>query len=251
MIKVIEGGFNAKKVKDDIVTWIRDWFQENGIDCNAIIGISGGTDSSVVAALCVEALGSDNVKGLLMPCGEQDDIQYSYFLCGWLGICFEVLNIFDAASAIIEQFPSNLKISKQTITNLPARIRMSALYAYSQSIGGRVANTSNLSEDWIGYSTRFGDSVGDFSPLSRFTKTEVKLIGKELGLNEELLNKVPADGLCNKTDEENFGFTYDVLDKYIRTGEIKDKKIKLIIDQMHVKNKFKLKPMPCYEYKVK
>lgn len=240
--------FDAMKVKNECVEWIRDFFAKNGNGCNAIIGISGGVDSSVVAALCVEALGKDRVKGLLMPCGEQEDITYSYFLCGQLGIHFDVMNIFDAINSIYNQFSKNVSISQQTKTNLPARLRMSTLYAYAQSMNGRVANTCNLSEDWVGYSTRYGDSVGDFSPLASLTKTEVKLIGKELGLDESLIEKIPIDGLCGKTDEDNLGFTYDVLDRYIRTGEIADEETKKKIDTMHEKNLFKLQLMPSFEY---
>lgn len=238
--------FDANRTKDDCVQWIRDFFKNNGNECNAIVGISGGVDSSVVAALCVKALGKDRVKGLLMPCGEQDDISYSYFLCGRIGIHFDVMNIFNAVTAIDNQFSTEIQISKKTMINLPARIRMATLYAYAQSMNGRVANTCNLSEDWIGYSTRYGDSVGDFSPLSHLTKTEVKLLGKELGLNESLVEKIPTDGLCGNTDEDNFGFTYTVLDKYIRTGICEDKNIKSLIDSMHEQNKFKLELMPTF-----
>lgn len=240
--------FDAMKVKNKCVEWIRGWFDKNGNGCNAIIGISGGVDSSVVAALCVEALGKDRVKGLLMPCGEQEDITYSYFLCGQLGIHFDVMNIFDATNSIYNQFSKNVPISQQTKINLPARLRMSTLYAYAQSTNGRVANTCNLSEDWVGYSTRYGDSVGDFSPLASLTKTEVKLIGKELGLDESLIEKIPIDGLCGKTDEDNLGFSYDVLDRYIRTSEIADEDTKKKIDTMHEKNLFKLQLMPSFEY---
>ena len=125
---------------------------------------------------------------------------------------------------------------------------MATLYAVSQSVNGRVANTCNLSEDWVGYSTKFGDAAGDFSPLSRLTVSEVKAIGRELGLPAELVDKTPSDGLCGKTDEMNLGFSYDVLDKYIRTGVIEDEAVKVKIDSMHMKNLFKLQPMPCFEY---
>lgn len=240
--------FNAKEVKDKCVEWIRDWFEKNGNGCNAIVGISGGKDSSVVAALCVEALGKDRVFGVLMPCGEQSDIEYSQMLVSHLGINHCISNIYDAVTAIDNQMPTDREISKQTITNLPARIRMAMLYAISQSRNGRVANTCNLSEDWVGYATRYGDTAGDFSPLSNLTVTEVKAIGYELGLPPELIDKTPSDGLCGKTDEDNLGFTYEVLDKYIRTGEITDEDTKRKIDTMHEKNLFKLQLMPSFEY---
>lgn len=119
---------------------------------------------------------------------------------------------------MLNAIPTEITVTEQTKTNLPPRIRMATLYAVSQSMNGRVANTCNLSEDWVGYSTRYGDSVGDFSPLSRLTVTEVKAIGRVLKLPDEFVDKVPIDGLCGKTDEENLGFTYELLDKYIREG---------------------------------
>jgi NAD+ synthase len=239
--------FDAKETKNKCVEWIRDFFDKNGKDCNAVIGISGGKDSSVVAALCVEALGKDRVFGVLMPCGEQNDIGYSKMLVEHLGIDYCISNIYDAVTAIDSQMPIDKEISKQTITNLPARIRMCMLYAISQSRNGRVANTCNLSEDWVGYATRYGDAAGDFSPLSNLTVTEVKEIGRVLGLPSELVDKTPTDGLCGKTDEDNLGFTYEVLDRYIRTGEIEDKDVKAKIDAMHEKNLFKLQLMPSFE----
>ena len=238
--------FNAKEIKERIIKWIQNWFSENGDGCNAIVGISGGADSSVVAALCVEALGKDRVFGVLMPCGEQPDIDDSMKLVNHLSINYHIANIWNAVVAIDGQMPTDEEISKQTTINLPPRVRMCMLYAISQSRNGRVANTCNLSEDWVGYSTRYGDSVGDFSPLSNLTKTEVKLIGKELGLPDDLVCKVPSDGLCGKTDEDNLGFTYDVLDRYIRTGEIDNAETKAKIDSMHEKNLFKLQLMPSF-----
>lgn len=242
--------FNAVEIKDKIVAWIKSWFETNGKDCNAVIGISGGTDSTVVAGLCVEALGKDRVFGVLMPNGKQDDLQDAVNLANHLGIKFKIVNISGAVNEIKTyawmacDFSG---LSNQTMINIAPRIRMTTLYAISQSENGRVANTCNLSEDWVGYSTRWGDSVGDFSPLANITKTEVKLIGKVLGLPDELVDKVPADGLCGLTDEDNLGFTYDVLDRYIRTGEIDDAETKAKIDAMHEKNLFKLQPMASFK----
>lgn len=237
--------FDALKVKNDCVEWIRQFFAENGPDCNAVLGISGGKDSSIVAALCVEALGKDRVIGVLMPNGEQTDIDMSYKLVKRLGIKHFVVNIRDAVEGIKHAIP--MELSEQARINLPPRIRMSTLYAVSQCCNGRVANTCNLSEDWVGYSTRYGDSVGDFSPLSRLTVQEIKEIGRLLDLPAELIDKTPADGLCGKTDEDNLGFTYAELDRYIRTGEIEDQAKKARIDALHKKNLFKLKLMPVFE----
>lgn len=238
------------KVKNEIVKWIRNFYEENGKDCNAIVGVSGGIDSTVVAALCVEALGNNRVIGVVMPEGYQSDINDAYEVCDLLDIECITIDILNAVKAIKHEVKQNLNDvwSLQSSINLPPRIRMATLYAVSQSMNGRVANTCNLSEDWIGYSTRYGDSVGDFSPLSKLTKTEVKQLGRLLDIPEDLVNKVSSDGLCGESDEERFGFTYDVLDKYIRTGEIDDETIKNKIDRMHEKNLFKLELMPCFEY---
>ena len=251
--------FHIGNLTKEIVDWIKRFFENNGNSCNAIIGISGGKDSSVVAALCVEALGKDRVIGVLMPDKRQNDIDCSYKLCEHLGIRHIEVNIGDAVNSIVEEMKNeyvynsegdacyHMLISKQALTNLPARIRMSTLYAVSQSSNGRVANTCNLSEDWIGWSTRYGDAAGDFAPLAQLTSDEVVAIGEYLGLPEELTRKIPSDGLTNKTDEDNFGFTYDALNKYIRTGVCDDNNIKRKIDEMHKKNLFKLEPMPCFQ----
>ena len=239
--------FNAEKVKNECVAWIRNFFEENGKGCNAVVGISGGKDSSIAAALCVEALGKDRVIGVLMPQGEQHDIDKAFMLVDHLGIKHYVVNIKDAVDGIINNLPSDIEITAQTLQNIPPRIRMSTLYAVSQSCNGRVCNTCNLSEDWVGYSTRYGDSVGDFSPLSKLTVQEIKQIGYLLGVPKELVDKTPIDGLCGKSDEENLGFTYAELDKYIRTGEIEDPVKKEMIDRKHRMNLFKLEFMPVFD----
>ena len=239
--------FDAVKVKDQCVEWIRKFFEENGKGCKAVVGISGGKDSSVTAALCAEALGKDRVIGVLMPCGKQEDIDMAYMLVNHLGIKHYEINIKNAVDGILEEM-KELEISRQSRTNLPARIRMATVYAVSQSVNGRVANTCNLSEDWVGYSTKYGDAAGDFSPLCNLTVTEVKKIGAVLGLPDALTQKTPIDGLSGKTDEENLGFTYAELDHYIRTGKIEDQEKKNRIDQLHQKNLFKLQLMPGFPY---
>lgn len=239
--------FDAEKIKNQCVEWIRDFFEKNGKGCNAVVGISGGKDSSVAAALCVEALGKDRVIGVLMPQGEQHDIDMAYMLVNHLDIKHFEVNVKEAVDGILNNMPKDIEITAQTRQNIPPRIRMSTLYAVSQSMNGRVCNTCNLSEDWVGYSTRYGDSVGDFSPMSNLTVTEVKQIGYVLGLPKELVDKTPIDGLCGKSDEENLGFTYAELDKYIRTGEIEDKVKKEIIDKKHKANLFKLELMPIFK----
>ena len=241
--------FDVERVKADLVRWLVDWFEENGKGCNAVIGISGGKDSSVTAALCVEALGRDRVIGVLMPNGVQSDINDAKWLVSHLGIRHYIINIKDAFDAIVNGiFFAGMQFSHQARVNLPPRLRMSTLYAVSQSENGRVINTCNLSEDWVGYSTRYGDSVGDVCPLGKLTVTEVKELGLSLGLPKALVYKVPSDGLSGKTDEDNLGFTYAVLDRYIRTGEIDDPETKALIDRKHKANLFKLELMKTYQY---
>jgi len=240
--------FQAMEIKNKCVEWIRNFFEENGKGCNCIIGISGGKDSSVVAALCVEALGKDRVIGVLMPDGKQPDIDMAEKLVKFLGIAGMTVNIAPVVRTVTQGVQDAIAkdISVQAAVNLPARLRMAVLYAVSQSENGRVANTCNLSEDWVGYSTRYGDSVGDFSPLSDLTVTEVKLIGRAAGLPAEFIEKTPSDGLCGKSDEDQLGFTYEVLDRYIRTGKIEDAAVKERIDGLHARNLFKLRLMPKF-----
>ena len=241
--------FNVEKVKNDLIKWLNDWFSENGPGCNAVIGISGGKDSSVTAALCVAALGKDRVIGVLMPNGDQYDIDVSEALVKHLGIRSYVVNIKDAYNGVVNAAKAaGVELSEQSYINLAPRIRMSTLYAVSQSYNGRVINTCNLSEDWVGYSTRYGDSVGDVCPLGKLTVAEVKELGTFLGLPDMFVHKVPSDGLCGKTDEDNLGFTYAVLDRYIRTGEIDDPETKALIDRKHKANLFKLELMQTFQY---
>ena len=240
--------FCAKKIKKSLIQWTRDWFDKNGKGCNAVIGISGGKDSSVCAALCVEALGKERVIGVLMPNGVQSDIADSRQLVEYLGIQNVTINIADAVSAVRTQLKeADIEVSEQTEINLPPRIRMSVLYAVSQSMNGRVINTCNLSEDWVGYSTRYGDSAGDVSLLGKLTVQEVKALGRELGLPENLVDKTPSDGLCGNSDEQKLGFTYAVLDRYIREGICEDVSIRQRIDTLHRQNKFKLELIPTFE----
>ena len=241
--------FHVEKVTADLIKWVQDWFNENGPGCNAVLGISGGKDSSVTAALLVAALGKERVIGVLMPNGEQSDIHMSRKLVEHLGIRSYTVNIGKAFDATVEAMrAAGIEAGNQTLVNLAPRLRMATVYAVSQSHNGRVANTCNLSEDWVGYSTRYGDSVGDFSPLSHLVVREVKAVGRYLGLPEDLVEKVPSDGLCGKTDEDNLGFTYAALDRYIREGLCEDEEVRAKIDKKHRQNLFKLQLMPSFPY---
>lgn len=241
--------FNAKKVKDDLIQWLRDWEKDNANGCNFVLGISGGKDSTIVAALLKEAFGADRVYGVLMPCGIQSDIDVARNVVSTLGIKSIEINIAYAVDKILDPLSADINISNQTKTNLPPRIRMTTLYAIAQSIKGRVIGTCNLSENYIGYFTRYGDGASDCEPLANLTVQEVKAIGYELGLPKEFIEKTPDDGLpCSTSDETKLGFTYEVLDRYIRTGVIDDEQTKIKIDEMHRKNMFKLNPIPTFNY---
>lgn len=243
--------FNTKK---EVISWIQDYFQKIGYNNNVVIGISGGKDSSVVAALCVEALGKDRVYGVIMPNGYQYDIDIAEKLIYHLDINKKIVPIESIINNLIEWISplrltnttEGLKLNDISLNNIPARIRMTVLYAIAATINGRVANTSNLSERYIGWTTKWGDSVGDFSPLGQLTCTEVISLGKELGLPDEFISKVPEDGITGKSDEENFGFSYEVLDKYIRTGECDNIIIKEQINKLKEKSKHKLTCIPTY-----
>lgn len=230
-----------QKLKDECVAWIREWFDNNGKGCKAVLGMSGGKDSTVAAALCAEALGRENVVGVAMPAKGQN-LNGADEICDYLGIryiCTPIGDIINSFEGIGSSFPEPL--SKQTEQNIPPRVRMTVLYAISQTLGGRVVNTCNLSEDWIGYATRWGDSVGDFSPLGNLTVQEIRGIGHAMGIPSKWVDKTPDDGLPHScSDEEKFGFTYEVLDRYIRTGICEDSETKEKIDRMHRNNLFKM-----------
>ena len=240
--------FNAEIAKLEIIDWIRKWFDENGPDCNAVVGISGGKDSSVVAALCVEALGVDRVYGVLMPNGTQADIEDSYRVTDSLHIRNTTIDISPIVNALRGQVLSWMNLSEQAEINLVPRIRMATLYAVSQSMNGRVANTCNYSEDFVGWATRWGDNVGDFSPLSNLTTDEVIQIGLLCkDLPEDLVMKVPSDGLCGKTDEDALGFSYADLNSFIHYGpDSVDEGTRNKITALWSKNSFKLCSLPSY-----
>lgn len=205
-----------EKLRTQAVEWIRHYMKSTG-GRKAVIGISGGKDSTVAAALCVEALGKENVIGVMMPNGVQADIKDSEKIIKHLGIDSLVVDIQYAYMNLVNQINEH-HITSQAQINMPPRLRMTVLYGVSQNIGGRVVNTCNLSEDTTGYSSLYGDSAGDFSPLSRLTTEEIVGIGDALGLPYDLVHKTPSDGLCGLTDEDNLGFTYHEINELIRKG---------------------------------
>lgn len=209
-------GLLHEKNRKQAVEWIKHYMKSTG-GRKAVIGISGGKDSTVAAALCVEALGKENVIGVMMPNGVQSDIKDSEKIIDFLGIKGLVVNIQYAYMNLVNQI-NEKNISSQAQINMPPRLRMTVLYGVAQNIGGRVVNTCNLSEDAVGYATLYGDSAGDFSPLARLTTEEIVGIGDALGLPHDLVHKTPSDGLCGLTDEDNLGFTYHEINELIRKG---------------------------------
>ena len=243
------------------IQWIKEYFKDNP-DGKAIIGISGGKDSTIAAALCVEALGADRVIGVLMPNGKQKDISDSYEICGYLGIQSYEINInqayegliagvaigIDKGFAPLEETFAFVDNNPMVKTNLPARLRMTTLYAVAAFYpNSRVVNTCNRSEDYVGYSTKYGDAAGDFSPLGNLTVREVLEIGDELGLPERLVHKAPSDGMCGKTDEDNLGFTYEQLDDHILGTAAVDEEVVEKIQRLHKVTRHKYKPMPMFD----
>ena len=226
-----------KTLTRNVVNWTKAILEKNR-QTKVVIGISGGKDSSVVAAICAKAIGPENVIGVMMPCGIQKDIGDSQKLIDFLGIKSTTVNIGNAFNDLCNAINLGVELSYDTKTNLPARLRMSTLYAVAQTVGGFVANTCNLSEDTVGYATLYGDNAGSFAPISKLTTEEVMEIGDDLGLPFELVHKVPIDGLQPKTDEDKLGFTYHEVNELIRKG-IKGPHFEKIMD-MYRKNKFKL-----------
>lgn len=235
--------FDAKKTKDEVVQWIKDWFEENGKDCNAVLGLSGGKDSTICAALLAEALGPGRVIGVSMPSFGQSE-NGADKIAKHLGIRYMKAPITGIVSGFNKMWyefgDEDFHWSKQTVQNLPPRIRTTMLYAIAQTFDGRVCCCDNASENYIGYSTFGGDDFGSFSPLGELTVTEVRAIGDAMGLPHEWVHKVPDDGLPHSCpDEEKLGYSYDTLDKYIRGEKEPAPEIKEKIDRMHKATQFK------------
>lgn len=249
--------FNANEVIEKNVEYLRNFFDGFSKDSVAVIGISGGKDSSIAATILAKALGTERVIGVMMPNGQQADINDSIKVCEFLGIRNTTVNIqkmYDAAMATFEA-DENIKMTPQLLTNLAPRLRMTTLYAVAQGQGvpAFVINTCNRSEDYVGYSTKYGDAAGDVSVLQDLLVCEVKALGDALGVPQDLVYKAPSDGLCGKTDEDNLGFTYADLDKYIlwlddgKQGQCPiDDDLVQTIERKHAANLHKLKTIPSF-----
>ena len=250
-----------QKLTKDVIQWIRDYYKDN-LEGKAIIGISGGKDSTIVAALCVEALGADRVIGVLMPNGLQSDISDSREVCQYLDIYSLEINMEEAYDGLVDNIAIALDNNSKRLkngfwtvrgnnmirTNLPARLRMATLYAVAALYpNSRVVNTCNFSEDYVGYSTKYGDAAGDFSPLGRLTVREVLQIGDDLGLPYKLVHKTPSDGMCGKSDEDNLGFTYEELDSFLLCERGLSPETMSKVARLHKSTRHKYVPMPVYD----
>lgn len=237
--------FDAKECYTKLIEWTRNWFNTKGEHSKAIIGMSGGKDSTITAKILVDALGKDRVIGVALP-DEGQGLNDADKICEYLGIKFIMFPISLITGAIHETaaFSKSLDqpLTSQAVQNIPPRIRMTCLYMIAQTYGGFVVNTSNLSEDIVGYATLFGDSCGSVSLLGNLTVTEILEIGNHLNLPKEWVHKIPDDGLPQSMpDETKLGFTYNILDKYITGEQIPDKETKLKIDIKYKDNLFKMK----------
>ena len=234
--------FNVEKIKNELVQWIKDWFEMNGKGCTAVLGLSGGKDSTICAALLAEALGPENVIGVAMPDMLQG-INDADKIAEHLGIRFMTMPIGNTCWYLKKAKDASGEVfewSEQAQQNIPPRIRMAMLYAIAQTFNGRVCCCDNASENYLGYSTLFGDDAGSFAPLGNLTVTEIRAIGDFMGLPKEWVHKIPDDGLPHSSsDEQKFGFSYETLDKYIRFGVEPEPEIKNRIDRMHENSQFK------------
>ncbi|QDY27045.1 NAD(+) synthase [Clostridium botulinum] len=240
----MERDFDAKIETEKVITWIREYFDKQPSVKGAILGISGGKDSTVVSSLLVKALGKDRVFGVLMPNGEQKDIKDSLEVVKLLGIDFCVVNIEEAYNGIIN---NTLELSEQALVNIAPRLRMTTLYGIGQTKGYRVAGTGNKSEAYVGYTTKWGDSACDFNPIAEFNTEDVLAIGDYLGLPYDLVHKTPSDGLCGKSDEINLGFKYSQVNKFMDTGDCGDEEINNKIKERHEISSHKRNPIPIYK----
>lgn len=240
---------NPSYYVEKIVIGIQEFFKDKQ-GARAVVGISGGKDSTFSAGVCAKAIGPDRVIAVMLPNGEQKDISDSEKVCDFLGIknrlTVNINSTYEAATNALIESVGDKDIGKRKFynTNTPARIRMMMLYAIAGDENGFVCNTCNLSEDYVGYSTKYGDSGGDFAVINKFTVSEVRALGMELGLPRELMFKAPSDGMCGMTDEDNMGFTYQELDDWIRYG-IKSEHFDKI-DRMHKNPNTRYKILPMY-----
>lgn len=238
----MRNGFDAEFEITNIIDDIRHYFATNGNEnTKAVIGISGGKDSTVAAALLVRALGNDRVIGVLMPDGDQKDIADAREVCDYLHIKSYTINIKYTTASFIEDIERNSDLlpNGAVYTNMPARVRMTTLYNIAAMVGGRVINTGNKSEAFVGYTTKYGDLAGDYAVLRDYYVTEIYKIGDALKLPTVLVYKAPSDGMSGKTDADNMGFSYETLDDYLINGVVPGADVLKNILDRHARNRHK------------
>lgn len=242
---------SIENLKNEIVAWIREEFKRHGRD-TAVIGISGGVDSMVTASLCTEALGKENVVGVMMPNGIQADFSDSLETVKLLGIKHYTVNIGAAYVDLLNKVKpgdQSLVISNQAKINLAPRLRMASLYAVAQSVPGRAAvvGTGNAAECYVGYFTKFGDGAYDLNPIRDLWKDEVIALGDLMGLPLHLTHKTPSDGLTGKSDEDQLGVKYAEIKKYALEGTSGNKECDQIIKRLHEVSEHKRNPAPYFK----
>lgn len=230
--------FNPDKEAARVVTWTRQFLDEFH-DRPLVIGISGGKDSTITAAALAEAVGPNRILGVLLPNGKQNDIGVARRVCDFLEIQHVQLNIFPMYDAMLRQIKLNIPNMRNEVfnsivrSNAPCRCRTTMLYTIANQFHGRVVNTCNLSESYVGYDTKWGDQCGDFNLFQDYTASEVKAMGYSLGVAKEFIEKAPDDGMCGQTDEERWGFTYEYLDAWLRSTRGHENETDRKIIEMH------------------
>jgi NAD+ synthase len=244
---------NYEKLVLDIQNWIYNYVKSANAE-NVIVGLSGGIDSAVTAALCTKALGNKNVFGLGLPCGSLfQDLEDAKLVAKSLEIDFTVLDLTPVYDKFLNIIGSNYKKNNLANANIKPRLRMTALYFYGQTKGkSLIAGTSNRAELAIGYFTKYGDGAADFEPLASLYKQEVRKLAKILRIPERIITKPPSAGLwVGQTDEDEIGLTYDELDEIlyridydIDFDSLNDKNIQKVRDLMSSgRHKLKMPPM--------
>lgn len=233
----------------DVIIRCEKWLQNEVKSAGAsgiILGLSGGIDSSVLAALGREALGHEGVLGVIMPCHSiKNDEDDAVLLAETLNVKYMRVDLSDTFDTLCSSIGS--EISTLSLSNIKARLRMVTLYAIGQSKNLLVCGTSNRSEYETGYFTKYGDSGSDLMPLVSFLKREIRAMAKILGVPEKIIAKAPSAGLTEgQTDEGDMGFSYDVLDEYLATGKIDDFSAKEKIDAMHRRSEHKRRAVPIF-----